>query len=94
VRAAAGLHCGDARVGQHSVPAQEVGVLGRVDVVGQHGQRQRLAQLAAQRSHQSRLARADGAADTDAKRLAGLADPARTLDMRVGFTVEQMWWHG
>ena len=36
VRAPAGLHGGDPRVGQDGVPAQEVGVLGGVDVVGQH----------------------------------------------------------
>ena len=94
VRAAAGLHGRDALVGQHGVPAQEVGVLGGVDVVGQHRQRQFVAQLAAQRGHQRGLARTDGSADADAQRLAGVADPARAFGMGVGLTVEQMWWHG
>ncbi len=55
VRAAAGLHCRDPVVGQHRMPAQEVGVLGGVDVVGQHRQRQLIAQLPAQRRHQRGL---------------------------------------
>ena len=38
VRAAAGLHGGDPAVGQDGVAAQEVGVFGGVDVVGEHRQ--------------------------------------------------------
>ena len=63
VRAAAGLHRGDPLVGQHGVAAQEVGVLGGVDVVGQHRQRQFVAQLPAQRGDQRGLAGADRPAE-------------------------------
>ena len=38
VRTSSGLHRGDPVVGQHRMPAQEVGVLGGVDVIGQHCQ--------------------------------------------------------
>ncbi len=79
VRAAAGLHRGDPLVGQHGVAAQEVGVLGGVDVVGQHRQRQLVAQLPAQGGHQCGLAGTDGSADADAQRLPRPAHPAGTV---------------
>ena len=71
VRAAAGAHRADALVGQHAVPAQEVGVLGGVDVVGHHGQRQPVAQRPAQRRDQRGLAAADRTADADLERAPG-----------------------
>jgi hypothetical protein len=43
VRTAPGLHRGDPVVGKHRMPAKEVGVLGGVDVVGQHSKRQLIA---------------------------------------------------
>ena len=95
VRAAAGLHGGDPLVGQHGVAAQEVRVLGGVDVVGQHGQRQLVAQLPAQRGHERGLARADGPADADAQRLPRLPDPLGPVVLVVvRFAVDEMRWHG
>ena len=47
VRAAAGLHGQDAARVQHPGPAQEVGVLGRVDVVGHHREPYPLAEAPA-----------------------------------------------
>src|SRR5690606_3052981 len=75
VRAAGGVHGGDALVGQGGVAAKEVGVLGGVDDVGQHRQRQSLEQLPAQRGDQRGLAGGDGAADADAQRFARSALP-------------------
>lgn len=71
VRTATGLHGRYPILRQHGVCAQEVGVLGGVDVVGEYRQRQLVAQLSAQRGHQSGLPRANRAADADAQRLPG-----------------------
>ena len=65
VRAAAGLDGGDALDRQHARGAQELGVLGRVDVVGHDAQAGLGAQRAAQRGDQAALAGPDGAADAD-----------------------------
>ena len=95
MRASAGLHGGDALVGQHRVSPEEVGVLGRVDVVGEHGDREFLAELAAEGRDESGLARADRPADTDAERLTRLAMAARTIVVvTVGLPVDEMRWHG
>ena len=65
VRAAAGLDRGDALGGQHAGGAQELGVLGRVDVVGDDAEARLVRKRAAQRGDQAALAGADGAADAD-----------------------------
>jgi len=83
----------DPSVGEHGVPAQEVGVLGGVDVVGQHRQRDLIAQLAAQRGHQSGLTRTHRPADADAQRLTGLPHPLGPVGMGVRFSIDEMWWH-
>ncbi len=68
VRAAAGPHRDDPVQVEHARPAQEVRVLGRVDVVGDHGEGDVVPQRPAQRRDQRRLARADGPADADPQR--------------------------
>ena len=65
VRAAAGLHRGDPLDRQHAGGAQELGVLGRVDVVGDDAEAGLGRQRAAERGDQAALAGADGAADAD-----------------------------
>ena len=52
-------------LGQHAGGAQELGVLGRVDVVGHDAEPQLAGQRAAQRGDQAALAGADRPADTD-----------------------------
>ena len=93
VRTSAGLHRGDPLVGQHGVTAQEVGVLGGVDVVGQHGQRQPVAQLPAQRGDERRLAGADRTADADAQRLPRLRRRLGRSAWSCGWPSSEMWWH-
>ena len=68
VRAAAGLHRPDPRRVEHAGPAQEVGVLGGVDVVGDHAQAQLTGEGPAQRRDQGGLARPDRPADADPQR--------------------------
>ena len=68
VRAAARLHRNDPLDLEHARGAQELGVLGRVDVIGDDAQSQLAGQLAAQRRDQAALARADGPADADPQR--------------------------
>ena len=69
VRAAAGLDADDALLGEGAAAHQELGVLLGVDVVGDDGDVEPIAQLLAQRIDQRGLARADGAGDADAKGL-------------------------
>ena len=54
---------------QRLVAHEELRVLFGVDVVGHDGELVAVAQRAAQRERQRRLAGADGAADADAQRL-------------------------
>src|SRR5207245_6789138 len=65
VRATARLHAHDALGAQGPAPHQELGVLFRVDVVGDHGHFERLAQAQAERLGERRLAGADGTTDAD-----------------------------
>ena len=65
VRAAAGLDADDPVQRQHLAAGQELGVLARVDVVGDDSQVDRRPELAAQALDQGRLARADRAADAE-----------------------------
>ena len=68
VRAAAGLHGDDPLGLEHAGRAQELGVLGRVDVVRHDAEAHVARQLAAERRDQAALARADGPADADPQR--------------------------
>ena len=65
VRAAAGFDGSDLRGGKRFVAVEELGILAREDVVGDHAEPERVAQLAAQREHQRGLAAADRTADAD-----------------------------
>ena len=65
VRAAAGLDADDALQRQHLAAGQELGVLARVNVVGDDGQVERRPEGAAQPFDQGRLARADRPADAE-----------------------------
>ena len=56
-------------VGQHRVAPEEVGVLGRVDVVGDDADAYVVAERAAQRGDERGLAAADRSADADAERV-------------------------
>ena len=59
-------------VGQHLGTSQRLGVLGREDVVRDHGERELVAQELAQRTDERRLAAADRTTDADPQRpLAG-----------------------
>src|SRR5690606_29246092 len=71
VRAAAGLDPQDAIRRQRPRAGQELGVFARVDVVGDRGDLEALAQVLAQGVHQRRLAGPDRAADADAKGVGG-----------------------
>jgi hypothetical protein len=68
VRAAARLHRHNPLRVERSRRAQELRVLGRVDVVRHDADAQRRRQLAAERRDEAALAAADGTADPDAKR--------------------------
>ena len=68
MRAASGAHRDDPVQVEHSGLAQEVRVLGRVDVIGHHGQVDVVAQRPAQRRDQCGLAATDRAADADPQR--------------------------
>ena len=68
VRAASGLDRADALVGQHAGPAEEVGVLGGVDVVGHDRDRDVGGERAAQGRDERGLAGAHRAADADPHR--------------------------
>ena len=65
MRAAAGLDADDALQRQHLAAGQELGVLARVDVVGDDGQVELRPEVAAQPLDQRRLARADRPADAE-----------------------------
>jgi hypothetical protein len=67
VRAGAGLDGGDPLGRQHGLAEQELGVLPRVDVVGDDGDGQLVAQGAAERGNGGGLAGADRAAEADAQ---------------------------
>ncbi len=71
VRAAAGLHAHDARLGQRAGAHQDQRVLLGVDVVGDGADVVAVAEGLAQRLHQRRLAGADRAADADAQGAVG-----------------------
>src|SRR5690606_33159798 len=81
VRAAAGLDGGDALLVEDARPAQEVGVLGGVDVVGDHAELERRAEGPAERGHQGRLAAADGAAHAEPERSAAAVGGAVVVVM-------------
>ena len=68
MRAAAGLHADDALGSERVVADEELRVLLRVDVVGDHRDLVAIAQRLAQGERQRGLAGADGAADADAQR--------------------------
>src|SRR5437773_2284683 len=68
VGAAARLDADDPRGRQGAAPDQKLRVLLRVDVVGDHGHVEPVAQPQAQRLGQRGLARADGTADSDLQR--------------------------
>ncbi len=68
VRAAAGLHGGDALGRKRAVAHQELAVLLREDVVGHDREAVVVAQQPAERQQQRRLAAADRAADADRER--------------------------
>src|SRR5262249_25396319 len=72
VRAAAGLHPGDALGRERARAHQVFGVPLGVDVVGDGGDLVGAAPALAQRVHQRRLARADRAADADPQRTVGI----------------------
>lgn len=93
VRTAAGLHRGDALVGQHRMAAQKVCVFCRVDVVGQDRDGDFVAQGAAQRGDQRGFTRPHRPADPDAQRLPRLTNASRTVDVLVGLAVYQVRWH-
>ncbi|GAA0217593.1 hypothetical protein GCM10010492_14270 [Saccharothrix mutabilis subsp. mutabilis] len=78
MRARAGLHGLDAVHVQHAGPAQEVRVLGGVDVVGDDGEVHAAAQRPAQGGGERGLAAADRSAD---------ADPDRAVVVVVGVVV-------
>ena len=86
MRAGAGLHRADPVVRQHPGPAQEVGVLGRVDVVGDDADRQLAGQRPAQRGDQRGLAAADRSADADPRYPRARPGPAG-VDVLVGVVV-------
>jgi len=65
VRAPAGLHTDDPIGRQRFAPDEELHVLFREDVVGDHGEVVLAAHRFAQRIDQRRLARADGSADAN-----------------------------
>src|SRR5947199_134440 len=68
VRAPAGLDADDALGRQGTAPDEELRILLRVDVVGDHGHVELVAEPQAERLGQRGLARADGAADADLHR--------------------------
>ena len=68
MRAAAGAHRDDPVQVEHPGPAQEVRVLGCVDVIGHDSEADVVAQRPAERGDQRSLARADGPADADPQR--------------------------
>ena len=65
VRAAAGLHADDAIGRQRLTAHEELHVLFREDVVGDHAQAVAVAHRLAQAVDQRRFSRADGSADPD-----------------------------
>ena len=84
VRTAAGFDGADAALVERLVAHEKLGVLAREDVVGDDAEAVRVAQRAAEREHQRRLAAADGPADAD--REAARAVVAR--DRRVALVEE------
>ncbi len=68
VRATARLDRGDEAVGEHRVAPEEVRIFGRVDVVRDDADAYVIAEGAAQRGDERRLAAAHGPADADAER--------------------------
>jgi hypothetical protein len=71
VRTAAGLHGDDPLDVEHAGGAQELGILGGVDVVRDDAEAQLRGELAAERRDQAALARIDGSADADPHRPLG-----------------------
>jgi hypothetical protein len=63
-----GFHAHHARGGQRAAAHEELGVLLRVNVAGDHRHVERIAQSQAQRLGERGLARADGAAHADLER--------------------------
>src|SRR5262249_39740788 len=68
VRTPAGLDADDPLGREGRATNEELGVLLRIDVVGDHGHVERVAQAQAQRLRERGLPRADGPSDTDLER--------------------------
>jgi hypothetical protein len=68
MRATPGFYTGDAIRGQDALPDQELGILARVDVVGDDGQIDTGPERPAQGVHQRRLPAADRTGHADTKR--------------------------